>query len=215
MNLAETWRQLKEKYGGYEAVVEKFKKIRHIYFNKETGKILYLGHDEVDDLANEYEHIVCEYDEVKHVDEEGISQYLIIPDLKEPEKYNIEKKTPVVTHVKSDEHFLYHVPVDKAAAENEEYDIRCEITQTDFIVTIHSYITERYATYDADQVTFKGSNIFKFYLTEPDDPHFMYRGIVVPVSDLLEDKQVAKPLDADLRHCSIYTVKLLDKYVRT
>jgi len=66
---------------------------------------------------------------------------------------------------------------------------------------------------DSNIATANGKKVLKFYFTSKNDPHFMIKSVNVLLSDLLENKSVTKKLTKNLDQCSIYTIKLFDKYV--
>ena len=57
--------------------------------------------------------------------------------------------------------------------------------------------------------------IFLFYFTSLRDPHFLVHNINVSLEDLLTKVKVETKVPPKMNQCSVYTLKLFDKYVRT
>jgi len=94
-------------------------------------------------------------------------------------------------------------------------DISVNINKKDFTVKCSKSILNKYKDTDLATATAKGSKLLKFYFTSINDPSFMVHSLNVNLPELLENKQVKKILPIDLSQCSLYTVKIFDKYVRT
>ena len=62
--------------------------------------------------------------------------------------------------------------------------------------------------------TVNGQRLLKFFLTAEHDPHVMFHYEIISLAELITEKKVVRQLPGDLRHCSVYTVKLFDKYQR-
>ena len=84
-----------------------------------------------------------------------------------------------------------------------------------FSVTATPSLLKEYKGTDTSTATAKGSKLLKFYFTSINDPSYMIHTTNIVLSDLLENKTVERILPYDLSQCSIYTIKIFDKYVRT
>jgi hypothetical protein len=60
--------------------------------------------------------------------------------------------------------------------------------------------------------TIKGKRILKFVVADADGNVFQI--VTVSLHELLSEQTVTKPLDADFRHCGVYTVPLFNNYIR-
>jgi hypothetical protein len=74
---------------------------------------------------------------------------------------------------------------------------------------------KEYADVFPISATRNGFRILRFYITRLQDPHIMYEYKSVSLADLLTSECVFRELGDNLEHCSIYTNKIFDKYVRT
>ena len=54
-----------------------------------------------------------------------------------------------------------------------------------------------------------------FSITQENDPHVLFHYEVISLAELITETKVKRKLPLDLRHCSIYTIKLFDKYQRS
>ena len=65
------------------------------------------------------------------------------------------------------------------------------------------------------QATIKGKRIFKFFLCDPEQQGVIFDTVTVSMVELLTERIIKKDTLADLRHCTVYTAPLFDKYLRT
>ena len=84
-----------------------------------------------------------------------------------------------------------------------------------FKVTATPTLLKEYKGTDLTQATAKGSKVLKFYFTSLNDPSYMIHTTNIVLPELLENKTVERILPYNLSQCSIYTIKIFDKYVRT
>ncbi len=84
-----------------------------------------------------------------------------------------------------------------------------------FTVTATPSLLKQYKGTDFSTATAKGSKVMKFYFTSINDPSYMIHTTNIVLPELLENKTVERILPYDLSQCSIYTIKIFDKYVRT
>jgi hypothetical protein len=61
----------------------------------------------------------------------------------------------------------------------------------------------------------KGHKELVFYFTSVNDPHFMIFIVKVKLKDLIKEGTVVTDTPKDLDRCSVYTLEIFDKYVRT
>ena len=57
--------------------------------------------------------------------------------------------------------------------------------------------------------------VLVFYFTSVNDPHFMIFVVKVKLHELIKEGIVYTDTPKDLDRCSVYTMELFDKYVRT
>ena len=72
-------------------------------------------------------------------------------------------------------------------------------------------MVSRFHVYGLSQVC----KILKFYFTSIRDPHFLVHNINVSLEDLLTKVKIENKVPPKMNQCSVYTLKLFDKYVRT
>ena len=68
---------------------------------------------------------------------------------------------------------------------------------------------------DLKSITAKGHKDLVFYFTSVNDPHFMIFFIKISLQELIENGSVKTETPKDLDRCSVYTLQIFDKYVRT
>lgn len=127
--------------------------------------------------------------------------------------FSIEVKPVESQFVVAEEDFLNIVP--HTYNEKPDYEVMCSLTSTALVVTLHKDVIKLYKNKDPDRITAKGKRALKFFFTSKNDPHFMFDSISVVLKDLVQKKSLTIPTKGDFSQCSIYTIKLFDKYVRT
>ena len=100
-------------------------------------------------------------------------------------------------------------------SKSRSYNIKVGFQTGKFIETASAKTKNKYKGKDPKSYTAKGHNELVFYFTSVNDPHFMIFFVKVPLKDLIEQGSYAVDTPKDLDRCSVYTLQIFDKYVRT
>lgn len=186
---------LKEKHGTLKDVQKATMSTSWFIYNSE-GDILYKGIDKPDMRSYKgCKAVEIPKEEYSFIDEKkkAVAEFLIEEDDDEVIRIiprPIEKPT-----LKSDRDFLYEIP--------ESFD-------TDYDVSITA--SNKWTVEVAEPSKIK-TNIY-FYVTAPQDPHVLIEKVVAKASDLQTGVATIER-KTSVNEFSIYTHKLLDKYVRS
>ena len=185
----------KEKAGGFKQLQTELKKTSWFVFDNE-GLIHYKGLSKPDmrkykgSSAVEINNSECAF-----VDEQGKSIGQFIVEVDEHDIARVVPKPIEKPTLKSDRDFLYEIPVSK----DLDYDV--SITAGD-----------NWTVEVAEPSKLK-TNIF-FYITAPQDPHVLLEKVTAKLTDLKTGVATIER-KTSVNDFSIYTHKLLDKYVRS
>lgn len=124
--------------------------------------------------------------------------------------FSIESRPTESVFVSADTAFLSLI-----SEATGDYDIACTLTNNQFVITASTALLAAYENVAYENIASNGKKIITFYFTAQNDPHLMFGQQRASLPNLIRDKQVRIPLSSDFTQCSIYTVKLFDKYVRT
>lgn len=138
------------------------------------------------------------------------SLYRIRTDEQNDSVHYIELKPLETQYVTHDDQFLSLVEHGYSEA-----DITVSVNEKELTVTCSDTVIDTYADTDINNATAKGMRLLKFYFTSNNDPSFMIHNVNITLPNLLSEKTVTIVLPYDLSQCSIYTIKLFDKYIRT
>ena len=200
----------KEKAGGADALIENLKaRPYRLYFNK-SGEIVCFTQDEDVIVHESWMTHDFSQEQLSILKGKDLSRYRVRVDPLVDNLYSIEVNTIATTYTEAEKDFLSEVEYSKAAA----YDIRCAITETHFEVGLSNRSKEVYKDIYPISATINGQRLLKFFITSEHDPHIMYHYEIVSLAELITEDKVVRQLPGDLRHCSVYTVKLFDKYQR-
>ena len=126
--------------------------------------------------------------------------------------YSIEVKSIENVFLNSERDFLDEIAYSKSAL----FDIKVSITNTpELVVEMNKKAKEPYKDVYPISATIKGQRLLKFFITAENDPHVLFHYEVISLAELITEAKVKRKLPLDLRHCSIYTIKLFDKYQRS
>jgi hypothetical protein len=188
----------KEKLGTSTDVQKALQQTSWFVFDGEGG-IQYKGLDKPD--MRRYKGskaIELQKEEYAFVDEKGnsIGQFNI--EIDEHEVARIVPKPVEKPTLKSDRDFLYEIP--EQIKNDKVFNINICDAVNEWIIDI------------ADPSK-HNTNLF-FYITAPSDPHILLEKVVVKLSDI-QTGTVTLPKTTEVSEFSIYTHKILDKYVRS
>lgn len=185
----------KEKAGGFKKLQTQIKKTSWFVFN-DDGSINYKGLEKPD--MRKYKgskSVEINNSECAFIDERGKSIGEFIIQIDEHDVARVVPKPLEKPTLKSDRDFLYEIPTSDAL----DYDV--------------SITASNKWTVEVAEPSKLKTNIY-FYITAPQDPHVLLEKVTAKLSDLktgianIERK-------SSVNDFSIYTHKLLDKYVRS
>lgn len=190
---------LKKEHGDLDAVKKAVHNFTYIVYDSE-GTIYYKGITEPDlSEYNDCKVYKFKSQEVSMIDQGGksISQFVVVED--EHDVCHIELRKLEDVKIKSDRDFLYEVESSTAT----DYDIKISYNKTEWIISLAE--------------PKKLVNNLSFYITPEKDPHILYERFVVSPSMFKNDTDTVciDRKETDISEFSIYTHKILKKYVRS
>lgn len=182
-----------------------------IYFD-ETGTILCITTDaSTEPMPHWTHHYDFSREQVAILKNKNHNLFYVKQDPLVENLYSIESRPIESLYVTADEEFLSVVDQVKTTG----YDIECCLTDTAFKILPSKQLIKKYAGIDPDNMVARGKKALKFYLTAKNDPHFMIMTVTVSLAKLISLGSAEFKTDGNLSQCSIYTLKVFDKYVRT
>ena len=149
-------------------------------------------------------------DQLEILIDNDIRKYHVVNDQKVDNVYSIELKPLQSVKLPDVDDFLSEVTDEHS----KDYEVKCSIVKDQLTVTLSDAVKEDYSDVYPVSATRNGYRILRFYITRQHDPHVMYEYKHVSISDLLINESVTMKLGMNLEHCSIYTNKIFDKYLR-
>lgn len=207
--LARRRRFLEEKgtAGGFKELVKKTdnRQLR-LYFD-ERGDIMSLSAE----LPDKVNPLWLTYDFDQHdlamLKEKDLNQFWIITDSKGKCKISLRPQATVYATMPADN--LVTLEFGEGSA-----DLYFSLTEDSAIIELDQSVKDQFEGTYPIQATVKGKRIFKFFISDPEQVNIIYDTVTVSMVELLTEKTIKKDIPADLRHCQIHTVPLLDKYLR-
>ncbi len=199
----------KNKFNSFNELVKHHQnRDQTVWFDLE-GNILQISAEQKRKKSVKERSVVFTAEQLEILKDKDVNLYRIVQDAEVETVFSIELKpleSPFVEHEKD---FLQLIPESKSKI----FDISVKYNKGNFTVKPHNKILKKYKDVDSNIATANGKKVLKFYFTSKNDPHFMIKSVNILLSDLLENKSVTKKLTKNLDQCSIYTIKLFDKYV--
>ena len=199
----------KNKFNSFNELVKYHKnRDQTVWFDLE-GNILQISAEQKRKKSVKERSVIFTAEQLEILKDKDVNLYRIVQDAEVETVFSIELKpleSPFVEHEKD---FLQLIPESKSKI----FDISVKYNKGNFTVKPHNKILKKYKDVDSNIATANGKKVLKFYFTSKNDPHFMIKSVNILLSDLLENKSVTKKLTKNLDQCSIYTIKLFDKYV--
>jgi len=202
----------KEKAGSAKDLIEKQKvKDWTIYFN-DFGDIVCLTQNDVD-VKDNWKTYDFSQEQLKILvdNKDDLAKYCINIDPSVDNLYSIQLKEITSIYTESEKEFLNEIEYGRSTS----FDIKVAVNSEDLVVTMSNKTKEPYKNVYPISATIQGQRLLKFFLTAEHDPHVMFHYEIISLAELITEKKVVREMPADLRRCSVYTVKLFDKYQRT
>ena len=196
--------------GNYYAMQKaEYEKDHTVYF-LDDGSITCITKEDVEVLEGWNSYIFTK-EQVTILDGKNLDAYRVSQNPDDENTYHIELKPIESIYVRTEDAFVQLIEYSKSRT----YNIKVGFKGNKFIVTAGTKTKNKYKGKDLDTITAKGSKELTFYFTSVNDPHFMIYIVKVPLKDLIQEGSVTSDTPKDLDRCSVYTLEIFDKYVRT
>jgi len=201
----------KEKFEGNYYAMQKaeYEKDHTVYF-LEDGTITCVTKEEVEP-KKEWKSYVFTRDQITILDGKNLDQYRVATNPDDENTYHIELKPIESLYVRNEDAFVQLIEYSKTRS----YNIKVGFKNSKFVVTASAKTKNKYKGKDLNTITAKGHKELVFYFTSVNDPHFMIFFVKVSLKDLIKEGSVTTDTPKDLDRCSVYTLEIFDKYVRT
>ena len=201
----------KEKFNGNYYAMQKaeYEKDHTVYF-LEDGTITCISKEEVK-VLKEWKSYVLSKEQVTILDGKNIDLYRVAQNPDDEDTYHIELKPIESLYVRNEDAFVQLIEYSKSRA----FNIKVGFKNNKFVVTASAKTKNKYKDKELEKITAKGHKDLVFYFTSVNDPHFMIFFVKVPLKDLIKQGSVTTDTPKDLDRCSVYTLEIFDKYVRT
>jgi len=207
--LARKKRFLEEKgdAGGFTELVEKNEHRELFLYFDERGDIMSLSKDKPDEVNPLW--LTYEFDqhELAMLKDKDVNQFWVVTDSKGASKIQLRPQSTVYAAMDTDNMI-------KVEFGDEDADMYISIKPDSATVKLSPEVKASYEGVYPIQATIKGKRIFKLFLTDPENQNIIFDTITVSMVELLTEEVIVKDIIADLRHCTVYTTPLFDKYLR-
>jgi len=199
----------KNKFNNFNELVEHYQnRDQTVWFDME-GNILQISAEQKRKKSVKERSVIFTAEQLQILEGKDVNLYRVVQDTEVETVFSIDLKpleSPFVEHEKD---FLQLIPHSKS----KTFDISVKYSKGNFTVKPHNKILKKYKDIDNNTATASGKKVLKFYFTSKNDPHFMVKTVNILLSELLDKKSVTKKIAKNLDQCSIYTIKIFDKYV--
>ena len=137
--------------------------------------------------------------------------FMVKQDPIETSVYSIDRKPIESIYVRTEKEFVSLIEI----SSDKTFNITISFDKNKLFVQMHKTTKNKFKKVKSAEATIEGTNILKFYFSSVNDPHFLIHTINVKLQDLLEQDKVEIKVPPRLYQCSVYTLKLFDKYVRS
>lgn len=202
----------KEKAGGIDKLIDEQKEKDWIVYFNDFGDIVCFTQTEVD-IKDGWQTYEFSQEQLKILtdNQDELAKYRINVDPTVDNLYSIQLKEINSIYTESEKEFLNEIEYGKSTS----FDVKVAVNSAELVVNLSNKTKEIYKDMYPISATVQGQRMLKFFLTAEHDPHIMFHYEIVSLAELITEKKVVRKLPGDLRHCSVYTVKLFDKYQRS
>ena len=199
----------KNKFNSFNDLVKHQKqKDKTVWFDKE-GNILQISSDYKRKKTVKEKSAVFTQEQLSILEGKDVNLYRVVQDAEIETVFTIDLKSVESPFVENDKEFLQLIP----KSNTKVFDVALTNKNNKFTVQLHSKIIKKYKDIEPILAVANGKKVLKFYFTSENDPHFMISSLNIPLSELLKKQKITKNISKKLDQCSIYTIKLFDKYV--
>lgn len=201
----------KEQFEGNYYAMQKaeYEKDHTVYFLAD-GTITCITKEQIEP-KKEWKSYVFSNDQVSILDGKNLDLYRVIQNPDDENTYHIELRPIESLYVRNEDAFVQLIEYSKSRA----YNIKVGFKNNKFFVQASAKTKSKYKDKDLNTITAKGHKNLVFYFTSVNDPHFMIFVVKVKLHELIKEGIVYTDTPKDLDRCSVYTMELFDKYVRT
>ena len=209
--LARKQRFLDEKgtHGGLDNLVKAQEtRARRVYFD-ERGDIMSICHQEPHEVNPLW--LTYNFDQhvINELDDKDVNKFWVVTRKDQTCEIQIRPQATVYATLTADD--TVKVEFDPKL---EVADCMVSIKEDHAEIQLSDKFKETMKGVYPIQATINGKRIFKFFMCDADQQGVIFDTITVSMVELLTEKIVTKELLADLRHCTVYTQPLFDKYLR-
>ena len=196
--------------GGFDNLIDKQEtRARRVYFD-ERGDIMSICHQEPHEVNPLW--LTYEFDQhtINELDEKDVNKFWVVTQKDKTCKIQVRPQATVYSKMKEED--TIKVGFDP---EIETADCMVSVKEEHVEIELSDKFKETMKGVYPIQATIKGKRIFKFFLCDPEQQGVIFDTVTVSMVELLTEKIIKKDTLADLRHCTVYTAPLFDKYLRT
>ena len=200
----------KEEAGGAQELVDAIKNQPwQVYFNTDGDIVCFTNNNEA---SPEPEWLSYEFtkEQVSILFDKDLRKYRIKQDPVEENVFSIELRPIETIYVQADKDFQYEIE----ESNTRKWDLKLEVFKSKLRFTLSKAQKEKYKDIYPISATVNGQRLFKFAITAPKNPHFMFQYEVIALADLITNKYVEVDAECDFRDHSIYTNKVFDTYAK-
>lgn len=201
----------KDKFEGNYYAMQKaeYEKDHTVYFLQD-GTITCITKEKIEP-KKDWKSYVFSKQQVSILDGKNLDLYRVAQNPDDENTYHIELRPIESLYVRNEDAFVQLIEYDKSRS----YNIKVGFKNNKFFVQASAKTKNKYKGKDLNTITAKGHKELVFYFTSVNDPHFMIFVVKVKLHELIKEGIVYTDTPKDLDRCSVYTLELFDKYVRT
>ena len=202
----------KKKFDGnyYAMMKAEYEKDYTVYF-LEDGTIMSVTKEDNIDVKKDWKSYIFAREQITILDNKNLDNYRVAQNPDDENTYHIELRPIESLYVRNEDAFVQLIEYSKSRS----FDVKVGFKNDKFFVTASAKTKNKYKGKDLDTISAKGHKDLVFYFTSVNDPHFMIFYIKISLKDLIEEGTVVSNTPKDLDRCSVYTLQIFDKYVRT
>ncbi len=199
----------KNKFKNFNELVKHQKeKDKTVWFD-DQGNILQISSDYKRKKTVKEKSAIFTQEQLSILDGKDVNLYRVVQDAEIETVFTIDLKQVESPFVENDKEFLQLI----SKSTSKVFDVEVSNKKGKFTVKLHNTILKKYKDIEPNLAVSNGKKVLKFYFTSENDPHFMVSSLNISLSELLKKGKITKNLSKKLDQCSIYTIKLFDKYV--
>ena len=193
----------------YKLQINEIKKDYTVFYDDE-GTIISITKEDVVP-QQECNSTIFKHDQVEILKGKNINLYRVVQDPDIETVFSIERRPEESLFVRNEDSFVQLIEI----SNEKDFDLSVSLKDSKLKLTLGEKILKKYKGKDAKNITAKGHKEVKIYFTSINDPHFLVYFETILLSELVKNKTIVKEIPEGMDQCSLYTIKIFDKYVRT